>query len=525
MCSDVTPAGPGFINFVIKPDYAAGELRAMTHDLHGGVLQVAKPLNIVVDYSSPNTAKQMHVGHIRSTFLGDALARLAKTVGHHVITDNHLGDWGTQFGKIIHGYKTILDTDALKTKPLEELERLYKEIHSRSESDPATLTAARNELVKLQGGDPENNRIWKEITEISMREFHKAYDRMGVVFDYELGESFYNPMLQLVVDELAQLGVAEKSEGATCIFFREHPELSQSAPMLIQKSDGAFLYATTDLATVFHRSKQWNADQILYVTDARQQLHFKQLAEAVKKWVAATPDQADQAPWKRKNGSASGTNRFSTPDLRHVAFGSILGTDKKPIKTRSGDPIKLVDLLEEAESRARKLIEEKNPDLTPEEKQEAAKIIGIGALKYADLSQNRNLDYVFDWEKLLSLQGNTAPYLIYAYVRIRSIFRSLKEEDVDSNKIELKDPEELALGKHLVQFSDVIHATLADHRPHLLTSYLYELAARFSRFYEACPVLKAAEPMRSSRIALSDLTARVLKRGLNLLGIGTLEKM
>jgi arginyl-tRNA synthetase len=346
-----------------------------------------------------------------------------------------------------------------------------------------------------------------------MEEFNEAYGRMGVKFDHCLGESFYNPMLQKVVDELTRLKLAEESEGAHCIFFRDISELRNAAPMIVQKADGAFLYASTDLATVLYRTTEWKADEILYVTDARQQLHFKQLFAAVERWFA-------------KRG---GEGR--TPVMKHVVFGSILGADKKPIKTRSGESIKLSELLDEAEERALKIVQEKNPELSEDEKKQAARVIGIGALKYADLSQNRNLDYVFDWDKLLSLQGNTAPYLIYAYVRIRSIFRKGSSGEGDGkspsapSSFALETNEEQALAKHLIRFGDTVLSVLEDYRPHLLTTYLYDLACKFSRFYEACPVLKAGEPTRSERLALCDLTSRVMKRGLGLLGIDTLERM
>lgn len=511
LCGKVDVAGAGFINFHLAPAFVTRQVVEMAGDARHGIASVSKPRRIVVDFSSPNTAKAMHVGHIRSTFLGDALARIARGVGHPVITDNHLGDWGTNFGMIIHGYKTRLDPKALDADPIAEFERLYVTVKAASEADPAVLQSARQELARLHAGDAENGRIWKEITRLSLVEFENAYTRLGVKFDHTLGESFYNPMLQGVVDELKKLGVAEMSEGATCIFFRDDAALKDVAPMIVQKSDGAFLYATTDLATVRYRVQEWKSEEILYVTDARQRDHFRQVFSAVKKWSGAAGSTFPGA---------------ATPSLKHVVFGSILGPDRKPFKTRSGGAVKLTELLDEAESRARKIIEEKNPDLDEAERAHAARVIGIGAVKYADLSQNRDLDYVFDWNKLLALQGNTAPYLIYAYVRMRSILRSGGATLPSAESLRaLAAPEELSLAKHLIQFSDAVHAVLEDHRPHLLTTYLYELAARYSQFYEACPVLKAEEPMRSARLGLCDLTSSVLRSGLNLLGIGTLEKM
>lgn len=522
LCAKVEVAGPGFINFHLLPSRVAAQLSDMTEDPRHGIAPVAKPRRIVVDFSSPNTAKAMHVGHIRSTFLGDVLTRVARAVGHEVITDNHVGDWGTQFGMIIHGYKKHLDREAEKSDPVAEFERLYRLVSGQAATDEAVRDTARRELAALHAGDPENLRIWKEIAELSLAEFKKTYDRLGVAFDHHLGESFYNPMLGGVVSEFQKLGLAEESEGAICVFFPNDPGLKDAAPMMIRKTDGAFLYATTDLATVRFRVHEWKADEILYVTDARQQLHFKQLFAAVEKWAAAPA-----------NTLLDGSR--PSPSLRHIVFGSILGEDKKPIKTRSGDPIKLTDLLDEAESRALKILEEKNPSLPAETKAVAARVIGIGAVKYADLSQNRNLDYVFDWKKLLALQGNTAPYLVYAYVRIRSIFRQSgsfsggqpihSERGANRPPLSFSHDAELVLAKKLIQFGDAVHSVLDDARPHLLASYLYDLSTRFSQFYEACPVLKAPEPERATRLLLCDLTARTLQRGLGLLGIETIEEM
>ncbi len=503
-CDKVEIAGPGFINFHLRSDFVSEQLSVISADPNTGARKVGTPTTIVIDFSSPNIAKSMHVGHIRSTFLGNALARITRAVGHHVITVNHLGDWGTQFGKLIYGYQHFLDKKMLAASPIAEFERLYKETNTLSEKDPNILQGVRQELVKLQSGDPENLRIWKEISIQSLQEFQQTYQRLDIRFDHELGESFYNPQLPHVVEELKKLGIARESEGAICIFFENDPALAKTAPMIIQKADGGFLYATTDLAAFRYRADQWKANQILYVTDARQQLHFKQLRTAATQWFCALNKPA--------------------PELQHIIFGSILGPDKKPIKTRSGEPIKLKDLLDEAESRAMKLVETKNPELTEAEKKQAARVIGLGALKYADLCQNRDLDYTFDWDKLLALQGNTAPYLIYAYVRIQSIFRK-EDAKILGGKFQLGTPEETALGKHLIQFGDTLHAILKEYRPHLLTNYLYDLAVKFSKFYENCPVLKAEEPVRSSRLALCHLTARTLKKGLDLLGIETLEKM
>jgi arginyl-tRNA synthetase len=507
LISKVEVAGAGFINFHLKTEFVTKQAQLLGSKSEIEIVKVSNPEITILDFAGPNIAKEMHVGHIRTHFLGDSVARIARYAGHKVITDNHLGDWGTQFGMIIYGYKNFLDKNAFESSPIAESERVYKKVYALGENDSTIKDAVRSELAKLQNGDDENVRIWKEISKHSVHELHKIYEQIGVTFDFELGESFYNPMLKDVVDELLRLRVAELSEGAICIFFRDEPALKDAAPMMIQKSDGAALYATSDLATILYRVKEWKAERILYFTDARQQLYFQQLFKASSKWLQL--------------------KSLATPTFRHIVFGSVLGPDKKPFKTRSGDPLKFTDLLIEAEQRALKIIEERKSDLSPEEKTRAARTLGIGALKYADLSQNRNLDYVFDWDKLLALQGNTAPYLIYAYVRIRSIFRSVDSGETGSKElaIQITEPEEVALAKHLIQFSDTIHSVLDDYRPHILCTYLYELASRFSRFYENCPVLKADEPTRSSRLALCDLTSRVLKKGLNLLGIETIEKM
>jgi arginyl-tRNA synthetase len=512
LCEKVEVAGPGFVNFHLRPDRVAAQLVALAGDPAGGIAPVARPRRIVLDFSSPNTAKAMHVGHIRTTFLGDTLARVARAVGHEVITDNHLGDWGTQFGMIIHGYKRHLDREAEKRDPVAEFERLYRLVSEESARDEKVRDSARRELAALHAGDAANLGIWKEIAELSLASFKGVYARLGVGFDHFLGESFYNPMLAGVVEELRRLGLAEESEGAICVFFRDVPGLKDAAPMMVRKKDGAYLYATTDLATVRYRIHEWRADEVVYVTDARQQLHFRQLFAAVTRWAAVSGNTLVPA------GSRA-------PELRHVTFGSVLGEDKKPIKTRSGDPVRLTDLLDEGEARARKIIEEKNPGLSPAARDAAARAIGIGAIKYADLSQNRNLDYVFDWKKLLALQGNTAPYLIYAYVRVRSIFRQGGQTAEAPSAPSLSHAAEIALAKKLIQFGDAVHSVLEDCRPHLLANYLYELATRFSQFYEACPVLKASGTERATRLLLCELTARALKRGLGLLGIDTIEEM
>ncbi|MGA2140218.1 MAG: arginine--tRNA ligase [Verrucomicrobiia bacterium] len=494
-----TVAGAGFINFRLKPDFVAQRVSAAATDERLGVPLVARPKTAVIDFSSPNVAKPMHVGHIRSTIIGDCVARVMRFLGHKTITDNHLGDWGTQFGMLIIGWKRFRDDNALKKDAIAELERLYKYVNDRKE----LRDDAKAELVKLQQGDAENTAIWKNIIDLSMQEFGKIYQRLGVAFDHTFGESFYNPMLKDVVDDLKRLGVARESEGAMCIFFEDDPEMKNAAPLLIQKADGAFLYGTTDMATLKYRIDQWHPDEIIYVTDARQQLHFQQVFAAARKW------------WK------------NVPDLRHVYFGSILGEDGKPLKTREGAPVKLSDLLDEAEERALAVVTEKSPELPEEKRKEIARTVGIGAVKYADLSQNRTTDYVFSWPKMLAMTGNTAPYMQYAYVRVQSIFRkntAAASGDAAYN-ITLEHAAELDLAKHILRFPETLQAVADDDKPNWLTGYLYDLANKFSTFYENCPVLQSPEPTRSSRLALCRLTADVIKRGLNLLGIDVIEQM
>ena len=499
ICAAPEIAGAGFINFRLKPEFVAQKTRALLDDAHLGVPQAAQPQKIILDFSSPNVAKPMHVGHIRSTILGDTLTRIARFLGHEVVTDNHVGDWGTQFGKVIYGWKHFRDDAALAASPIQELVRLYKQANALAESDAAVMTACREELVKLQGGDPENLAIWKRTVALSWQEFEAMYGLLGIHFDEHLGESFYNDALAPLVERLLGCGIAEVSEGAVCVFFRDNPALADK-PCLIRKSDGGFLYATTDLATLEYRIQRWNADAIWYVVGAPQALHFEQIfAVAARMGI--------------------------TGNLRHVAFGSILGEDRKLMKTRSGENVGLRDVLEEAQQRALRIVEEKNPELPPEEKADIARIIGIGAVKYAELSQFRMSDYVFSWDKMLSFQGNTAPYLQNAYVRIRSIFRKLDGEAELPETLALAEPTEFALSKKLLQFGETVPLTLDDFRPNLLANYLYELANTFHGFYEACPVLKSEGATRQSRLALCELTARVLREGLGLLGIQVPDRM
>jgi arginyl-tRNA synthetase len=494
-----TLAGPGFINFIMTRAGVEKQIAGLLGDERLGVERQSPSKRIVIDFGSPNVAKPMHVGHIRSTFLGDALARIAQFLGHDLIRDNHLGDWGTQFGMVIYGWKHLLDRAALERDPIAELVRIYKETNERAASDETVRDAARAELVKLQAGDPENFAIWKQCVDLSMQEFDRAYNLLEIHYDIVRGESFYNDRLSAVIERLLQSGIAELSEGAVCVFFRDVPDLANK-PCIIRKRDGGYNYATTDIATVDYRINDLKRDTIWIVTGAPQQLHFRQIFEIA-----------------RREGYDA--------DFRHITHGSILGEDRKLMKTRSGENVPLRDLLEEGIARATKIIAEKNPELEESERNEIAKVIGIGAIKYADLSQYRMTDYVFSWDRMLSLHGNTAPYLQNAYVRIRSIFRRLDEAFSPPTEITLAQPAELELAKKLCQFGEIVPQVLNDFRPNILASYLFELANNFHAFYEACPVLKAEEPTRLSRLALCDVTARVLQRGLDLLGIKVPEKM
>jgi arginyl-tRNA synthetase len=521
-CDKVEVAGAGFLNFRLKPSALAAPLESAARGDHLFFEKHTPSRTVVVDFSSPNVAKPMHVGHIRSTILGDALARILRLLGHRVITDNHLGDWGTQFGMLLTGWKTLLDRASLQRDPLAEMERIYKAISAQCDPEKpdfsqTTLDRARAELVKLQAGDAENLTIWREMIAHSQAQFQTIYGRLGVKFDNTLGESFYQPRLQALVAELMQRGIASETRGAKAVLsdgsvppkddpFLIHKEGEWIAnPFIIQKNDGGFNYATTDLATLAHRMETWHADEVIYVTDGRQQLHFRQLFAAFRRW-----------------------HPESKARLAHVWFGSILGEDGKPFKTRSGETVRLSELLDEAEDRAFQLVTEKSPDLLESQRRQIARVVGTSAVKYADLLPNRQSDYVFSWDKMLALNGNTAPYLQYAYARIRSIFRKGNVEQGASPltpKLQLAAPEEQALARQLLTFGLVLEAVADDYRPNLLCNYLYELAGHFTAFYENCPVLKAEAEQRASRLALCDLTARVLHQGLDVLGIETLEQM
>jgi arginyl-tRNA synthetase len=586
-CDPPEVAGPGFINLRVKDAWLAEQAQRALRSERLNVEPVAAPRTYVLDYSSPNVAKSMHVGHIRSTVIGDSLKRTLKFLGHRVISDNHIGDWGTQFGMIIYGYKHIRDEAAYQADPVTELGRLYRLVsklvsHIESKqslpaareqlakqsaevarqaaavaAQPADKTAAKSlrraegnlkelaaalaareaaiaeidsdpelsklvaahptidravlaETAKLHHGDEENLRLWHEFLPPCLVSVERIYRRLDVTFDETLGESFYHDRLASVVDEMIERGIARESDGAICVFLDDQP-----APLVIRKQDGAFLYGTTDLATIQYRVETWQPDAILYVVDHRQSLHFEQLFSAARKWG------------------------YDHLELVHISFGTVLGDDGKPFKTRSGDTVGLEGLLDEAVRRAREVGTANEDSAASGDKSAArgaataesvAERIGIGALKYADLAANRTSDYTFSYDRMLAMNGNTATYMQYAYARVSSIFAK-GDVDIESLRtsgaaIALAHPAERALAIGLLQFSEALDSTVAEYRPHLLTAYLFEVANRYSTFFEQCPVLKAPdEATRNSRLLICDLTARTLRQGLELLGIQVVEKM
>lgn len=509
---DVQIAGPGFLNFTLKPNALEAWLTEYTDEaaLQAGAKSAQPEADkvFVVDYSAPNTAKQMHVGHLRSAVIGEAISRLLSFSGAKVIRDNHIGDWGTGFGKLIWAYKRELNTTALETDPLEEFERLYKAGNKAADEDEAVLTDARHELVKLQSGDAENLEIWKRINEVSLEAFQKIYDQLGIKFDYTLGESFYNDKVEQIYAELSDTGLAEESQGALVVFHPEHPRF-KTQPFMIRKSDGAANYASTDLATLLYRRDHFDADAAIYVIDSRQGDHCQQLFLTAEKWFAKTD---------RK-----------LPRLEHTSFGTVLGENNKPLKTRSGENIKLRDLLQEATERAAALVAEKSAQLPAEEQAEIARVVGIGSVQYADLCQNRSTDYVFSWDKMISLEGNTAAYLLYAVARIRSIFRKLDQSPEDANAFEvasaLETPTEIALARKLAKFPEALSSAVGPLRPHVLCLFLFELAGEFSGFYAADKVAVDDLAVRARRLRLCARTLLILETGLHLLGLRTLTRM
>ena len=490
-------AGSGFVNYRANPSAVALAIDKLRQDPSLGVQPTPNPETIAIDFSSPNIAKAMHVGHIRSTLLGDSLSRLLTRCGHRVIRINHLGDWGTQFGKLLLAYRSAGRPPLDPTQSIEQLETFYKKGHEEAESDPKKMDLARAELAALQSGEAERTKDWKHFCERSSDHFHEVYRRLNVTFDLEKGESTYQGELAGIVQELLKLGIAENSQGAVVV---QNPKISEE-PFLIRKSDGAFLYGTTDLAALASRIRDLKVQRIIYVTDGRQQLHFQWLFDTAKRWG-------------------------KTVHLEHVWFGTILGPDRKPLKSRDGTPIKLIDLLAEAKDRAKQILLEKRPDLKGSALEEKAELLGIASLKYADQMPGRNLDYVFTWEKLLAFDGNTAPYILNAYVRSRSILRKAGATAPPIHPIILEEPAEEEISRQLLRFGDVVELATSDRKPHHLCGYLFETAGMFHRFFEACPVLQAKSPaLHQSRLTLTSLTGDILRDGLQLLGIPTLEEM
>ncbi len=535
MCLAPEIAGPGFINLRLKPEFIGQRLLDIAADEKRlGILRVEHPQTVVVDFSSPNVAKQMHVGHLRSTIIGDAICRMLEFEGHTVIRQNHIGDWGTQFGMLVAkfdeasrnqekytGVPLTEDQFGLSAEetgfPLVIFEDLYRQAKQRYDSDAQFEKAAKEAVVRLHNHDPQYTTLWLRIVAASRSHYQAIYDTLDVNLKRqdERGESTYNDMLPGVVEELKKAGLAEESNGAVCVFppgFKTKE--GEPLPFIIQKSDGAYLYATTDLAAIRYRVSELKADRIVYVTDARQSQHFQMLFAV-----------SDMAGWDKRDGQKV--------DLVHVMFGSVLGLDGKPLKTRAGENVKLKELLDEAVERARAVVQEKNPDLPDAQKQAIAKAVGIGAVKYADYSNNRTSDYMFSFDKMLAMEGNTAPYMQYAYARVRSIERKAVDKGVDVKaemaglaQVSLTEPGELDLARHLLRYAEAIEAAIADYRPNYLTTYLYELAQKFSVFYTQCPVLDAGPRQRPTRLRLCDLTARTIKHGLReLLGIEVVEQM
>jgi len=580
LCQEPQIAGPGFINLTLRDDWLQRQVNSLVQDDRLGVPVVESPQTYVVDFSAPNVAKPMHVGHLRSTVIGAALRSVLKFLGHRVIGDNHIGDWGTQFGMIIYGYKHFRDDDAFQKNPVQELARLYRLVNQISEyhalkaalpnneqrleelrqqlaekeaaADPndkksrkelgrlrnaiaeldseiasqreklasvegdehlrslavshaSIAEAARQETAKLHAGDEENVRLWKRFLPECLKLLQSVYDRLGIEFEETLGESFYQPMLADVVADLKEKGIAVESEGAVCVFNDRF-----DTPFIVQKTDGAFTYATTDLATIRYRVEHFKADELLYVVDSRQSGHFEQLFATATRWGV------DVA-------------------CRHIKFGTIMGPDKKPYKTRSGDTVGLESLLDEAVSRARTIVDANDdakpqPELNAEQRADVAEAVGLGGIKYADLNHNRESDYVFSWEKMLAKEGDTATYMQYAYARVCGIFRKggVDRERLrqTTESIQLNEPAERSLALSLCRFAEAVDDVAGDYRPNLLTQYLFALANQFSTFYDHCPVLKDVdEQTRTSRLLLCDLTARVIACGLHLLGIRTCERM
>lgn len=491
-------AGPGFINIFLKDSFVSKYVGLMTSekyefkelDTHG---------DIIIDYSSPNIAKRMHIGHLRSTIIGDSVKRLCNFLGYHTVADNHIGDWGTQFGKLIVGYHNWLDKEAYEKNPIEELERVYVEFTKQSEEHPELEDIAREELKKLQDGDEKNYKLWQEFIKVSLQEYNKLYTRMGIHFDTYYGESFYHPIMPSVVEELVEKGLAVEDQGAKVVFFDEKDNLH---PCIVQKKDGAFLYSTSDIATIKFRRENYDVNKIIYLTDERQQDHFKQFFKIT-----------EMLGWDIEKV--------------HIWFGIMRFADGV-FSTRKGNVIRLEQLLDEGKKRALEIIEEKNPNLSAEEKDNIAEVVGVGAIKYADLSQNRQSPIIFEWDKILSFEGNTAPYLQYSYARIQSILRKAEEIGKPLNEkfdMKISEKAERNLATYLTLFPTMALRAGEAYKPNLLTDYLFELAKKFNTFYNSCPILNQEDDVLFSRLVLIDRVAKTLKTGLDLLGINTVNRM
>jgi len=522
ICDEPEIAGPGFINLRLKNSFVAEKLLEIFNGPAGrlGIDRTNKSKTIVVDFSGPNIAKRMHVGHLRSTIIGDCICRMLEFLGHTVIRQNHIGDWGTQFGMLM-AYIERRTLKALQGKvvgvipsTLEEFEVFYKEAKSLFDTDEAFAVRSRIAIAGLHSGDKTWRGRWETLVTQSKKHYQDIYEMLNVTLSEKdvRGESFYADKLSSIVEELKNKNLAEESDGAICVFPPDFKNKEgQPLPFIIQKSDGAFLYATTDLAALRYRIDKLKADKIVYVTDARQKLHFEMLFAVGR-----------MAGWVPKN-----------VELVHIMFGSVLGENSKPLKTRSGENVKLKDLLAEAVQQARTIVEEKNPDLSEAEKKRIASAVGIGAVKYADYSNNRTSDYIFSFDKMLAMDGNTAPYMQYAYARVRSIERKAQQRGIDTadelsniKQLNLAEPAEADLAKHLIRYGEAVAAAAADYRPNYLTGYLYDLAQKFSTFYNSCPVLAADKDKRPTRLLLCDLTAETIRHGLKeLLGIDVVEQM
>ncbi|WP_024545490.1 arginine--tRNA ligase [Picosynechococcus sp. NKBG15041c] len=512
LCETPSTAGPGFINFTLKPSYLAGLLKEVQTSDRLGIDPVVNPQKVIVDFSSPNIAKEMHVGHLRSTIIGDSIARILEFCGQDVLRLNHVGDWGTQFGMLITYLKEVYPDALTKADALDigDLVAFYKKAKIRFDEDETFKEASRQQVVKLQSGDAESHQAWQLLCEQSRREFQKIYDTLNIRLT-ERGESFYNPYLGDVITALDEVGLLEKDAGAQCVFLEGFKNKDgDRLPLIVQKSDGGFNYATTDLAAIRYRIKEDRAQRLIYVTDSGQAGHFAQVFQVAER-AGFIPDDVE---------------------VIHVPFGLVQGEDGKKLKTRAGDTIKLKDLLDEAVSRSRadleKRLAEDERQESPEFIEKVSQVVGIGAVKYADLSQNRTSNYIFSFDKMLALQGNTAPYMLYAYVRVQGVSRQggidLSRLPTDTSII-LEDAPELTLVKHLLQLSEVLISVEQDLMPNRLCEYLYDLSRKFNQFYEACPILKAEGDRRISRLILADTTARTLKLGLSLLGIEVLDRM